>query len=498
MAAHAPTNDEISIDMLTETGKAHWSEIKAALPDAKMADFFVKPRKHSRRPDSEWDHIVRGSEIKGSFAAMDDGHEGFDDYALRVKAVDPSKLNVDPNVKQYSGYLDDNASGKHLFFWFFESRNDPKSDPIILWLNGGPGCSSMTGLFMELGPSRVNRNIDLVYNPHAWNSNASVIFLDQPANTGFSYSTSPVSNTVSASKDVYAFLRMWFQQFPEYSELPFHLAGESYAGHYIPQFASDILAQGGLNLKSVLIGNGLTDPKTQYAGYRPMGCGEGGYKAVLNRNTCAQMARALPGCQRAVQSCYDTQNTRTCVNSASSCNSYFLNVYPSSRNIYDVRYPCEDRANLCYSIVGWISRWLNQRAVIQALGAEVDNFQSCNSAVNRAFFNNGDWSLPYHRKVPGLLEKIPVLIYAGDADYICNWVGNKMWADALEWPGKSEFASKPLKDVMLTNGTAYGQLKSHKNFAFLRVLKAGHLVPYDQPEGALVFLNKWLAGDLKE
>ncbi|KAI1933008.1 carboxypeptidase C [Ophidiomyces ophidiicola] len=496
--AAAPADDVWSADMLDEAGKAHWADVKAALPDAKIADFFVKPQEHFRRPDSEWNHIVRGSEMDAAFAGRN-GAENLNDYSLRVKVVDPKKLGVDPNVKQYSGYLDDNGSGKHLFFWFFESRNDPKNDPVVIWLNGGPGCSSMTGLFMELGPSRVDKNIKLVYNPHAWNSNASVIFLDQPVNTGFSYSTSSVSNTAAASKDVYAFLKMFFQQFPEYSKLPFHIAGESYAGHYIPQFGADILAQGGINLKSLLIGNGLTDAKTQYAGYQPMGCGQGGYKAVLSQSTCNQMQQALPGCQRAVQACYDKQDTSSCVNSANTCNGAFLNPYPRGRNIYDVRSPCEDQANLCYSIVGWISRWLNQKDVLEGIGAEVRSFRSCNTAVNRAFFNNGDWSLPFHRKIPGILEKIPVLVYAGDADYICNWVGNKMWVDALDWPGKAEFSRKPLTEVKLpSTSKAYGQLKTHQNFAFLKIFQAGHLVPYDQPEASLEFFNKWLAGNLKE
>jgi len=113
---------------------------------------------------------------------------------------------------------------------FFESRNDPKNDPVVLWLNGGPGCSSLTGLFMELGPASIDKNIKVVHNPASWNSNASVIFLDQPVNVGYSYSDSPVSTTQAAGKDVYAFLTMFFDKFPEYASQDFHITGESYAG----------------------------------------------------------------------------------------------------------------------------------------------------------------------------------------------------------------------------------------------------------------------------
>lgn len=89
----------------------------------------------------------------------------------------------------------------------------------------------MTGLFMELGPASINEEIKIVHNPSSWNSNASVIFLDQPVNVGYSYSDSQVSSTAAAGKDVYAFLTMFFDTFPEYGKQDFHISGESYAGY---------------------------------------------------------------------------------------------------------------------------------------------------------------------------------------------------------------------------------------------------------------------------
>jgi carboxypeptidase C (cathepsin A) len=92
---------------------------------------------------------------------------------------------------------------------------------------------------MELGPSTVDKaGTKPIHNPYSWNNNASVLFLDQPINVGYSYGDDSVSDTVAASKDVYALLVLFFKQFPEYKDLEFHIAGESYAGHYIPVFAS--------------------------------------------------------------------------------------------------------------------------------------------------------------------------------------------------------------------------------------------------------------------
>jgi cathepsin A (carboxypeptidase C) len=272
---------------------------------------------------------------------------------------------------------------------------------------------------MELGPSSVDKNIKLVYNPSSWNANASVIFLDQPVNVGFSYSGSGVSNTVAAGKDVYALLTLFFKQFPQYAKQDFHISGESYAGHYIPVFASEILShkKRNINLKSILIGNGLTDGLTQYEYYKPMACGDGGWPAVLDAGECQAMDNAYPRCASLIQSCYDSESPWRCVPASIYCNNAMIGPYQrTGQNVYDVRGKCADESNLCYTELGWISDYLNKKDVQNALGVEVSNYESCNFDINRNFLFAGDWMMPFHRLVPGLLKEIPVLIYAGDAD----------------------------------------------------------------------------------
>ena len=298
---------------------------------------------------------------------------------------------------------------------FFESRNDPKNDPVVLWLNGGPGCSSLTGLFLELGPASLDKDGNIVHNPYSWNSNASVIFLDQPVNTGFSYSGGSVSNSIAAGKDVYALLTLFFKQYPEYADQDFHIAGESYAGHYIPVFTSEILShkKNNINLKSVLIGNGLTDGLTQYEYYRPMACGDGGWPAVLDESECRSLDNALPRCQSLIKTCYSTESSWLCAAASGYCNNAMIGPYQrSGMNPYDVRSRCEDGGSLCYAQLSWIAKYLNQRHVREALGAETDSYDSCNFDVNRNFLLAGDWMKPFYRLVPSILEKIPVLVYA--------------------------------------------------------------------------------------
>ncbi|PMD34051.1 putative carboxypeptidase Y like protein A [Hyaloscypha variabilis F] len=493
-----------SMKNIPAEAKALWDEVAMMFPEAMdQATFFSSPKPHTRKPDSAWDYVVKGADIQSVWIENSKGEKErevdgkLETYNLRAKKVDPSKLGVD-KVKQYSGYLDDEENDKHLFYWFFESRNDPKNDPVILWLNGGPGCSSLTGLFLELGPSSIDSKLKLHDNPYSWNANASVIFLDQPVNVGYSYSGSSVSNTIAAGKDVYALLTLFFKQFPEYAKQDFHIAGESYAGHYIPVFTSEILShkKRNINLKSVLIGNGLTDGYTQYEHYRPMACGKGGYPAVLDEGECQAMDNALPRCQSLIQNCYDSESVWSCVPASIYCNNAFIGPYQKTgQNVYDIRGKCEDSSNLCYSALGYISEYLNKKEVQQELGAEVSSYDSCNFDINRNFLFQGDWMQPFHRLVPGILEQIPVLIYAGDADFICNWLGNQAWTEALEWPGQKDFNKASIKDIKLDSGDKYGKIKSSGNFTFLQIFGAGHMVPMDQPEASLDFLNRWVGGE---
>ncbi|CAO3671085.1 unnamed protein product [Rhizopus stolonifer] len=439
-------------------------------------------------------------------------HPAFSNYALRFKQ--PSLC--DPNVKQVSGYLDVDDD-KHFFFWFFESRDKPKQDPLVLWLNGGPGCSSLTGLFMELGPCTVNmEGTDTVLNKYSWNEKANVIFLDQPLNVGYSHGKGGATNTNAAAKDVYAFLQLFFKQFPQYADLDFHVSGESYAGHYIPAIGGAInrnnkgnfnslelfqsketLSQ--INLKSLLIGNGLTDPLIQYEYYSKMAC-ENSYGPVLSKTACRAMEAQYPACKRLIENCYESQNVFSCLPAAMKCNKDQIQPYQQTgMNPYDVREKCKG-GSLCYEILESVQKYLNIPEVKDAIGAETDKYESCNMQINFRFQMAGDWMRPYVREVPELLEDdIRILIYAGDADFICNWMGNKAWTLELPWSGHEEFSSANDTEWYSEKlGKQAGELRKTEDgrFAFLRVFGAGHMVPYDQPESGLDMLQQWVRGEL--
>ncbi|KAI8377654.1 Alpha/Beta hydrolase protein [Radiomyces spectabilis] len=457
-------------------------------------------------------HVV--NDVKSEFVTAF-SHPAFPQYTMRYKR--PNTI-CDPDVKQISGYLDV-GNDKHFFFWFFESRDKPQEDPLVLWLNGGPGCSSLTGLFMELGPCTVNKEgNDTVVNKYSWNSNANIMFLDQPLNVGYSHGSGGATNSIAAAEDVYAFLQLFFKEFSEYAHLDFHIAGESYAGHYIPaiggvihrsnkgQYLTATVADkahtlSSVNLKSLLIGNGLTDPLVQYKYYSKMAC-ENSYGPVLDERTCRSMDRQYPACARLIQNCYDSQSVFACLPAAMKCNKDQIQPYQQTgMNPYDVREKCKGGNGLCYEILDSVQTYLNRKEIMETIGAETEGYKSCNMEINFRFNMAGDWMRPYVEEVPPLLEDgIRILIYAGDADFICNWMGNKAWTLELPWSGKKEFASaNDTEWYSAITGKHAGDLRQTKDgrFAFLRVFGAGHMVPYDQPESGLDMLNAWIQDDLQ-
>src|SRR5882757_3470735 len=196
-----------------------------------------------------------------------------------------------------------------------------------MWLNGGPGCSSSVGLLLELGPCRISDGgANTTHNPHSWNAKANMIFLDQPINTGYSYSDdgSTVNTSPVAGKDVYAFLELFLSRFPEYSTQPFHIAAESYGGRLAPHIANVIytenkkitVASSGLvkiNLASIILGNGMTDNYVQMASVPDYLC-EGPYPIYDDPEgvECTALRSKVPTCQRMIKAChnFDSRFTR--------------------------------------------------------------------------------------------------------------------------------------------------------------------------------------------
>ncbi|GAA5905405.1 S10 family peptidase [Sporobolomyces salmoneus] len=444
----------------------------------------------------------------------------------RVRLRGPQGL-CDSSVKNYAGYLDVSEAvgedfSRHFFSWIWESRSDPRNDPVVLWLNGGPGCSDAVGLLQELGPCRAQKHGDPIRNPYSWNNNATIIFLDQPIGVGFSYSDKDdygVWTTEAAARDTYAFLQIFFHTFKDrFANNEFHIAGESYGGRYVPLFADYILKENEklktsskddlkpINLVSILVGNGFTDPKTQYGSYIPTVCTNStGYGPFLDEPTCDKMRETLPRCQSLVQECYDDPA------SATKCSTAFQYCENSQSGPYDKtgRSPYDMEKFGEYEENEWIESWLNSEAVRKELGVDLEphrhgggikKFKGCSNKVGFRFTISGDQARPSFPAVSHLVNNgIAALFYSGKKDFICNWSGNEEWTSNLSWTGSKFFRAEPLRPWYASPELARagnetqqaGEYRKYGNLAFAIVDDSGHFVPYDHPVEALAMFNQW-------
>ncbi|CDS00665.1 related to carboxypeptidase [Sporisorium scitamineum] len=515
-AAAAPAEQAVE-DVLTESMKQAedvltWAENEIERIEHKIHDAVAGTKQGVK----DWIHTRKVFVDGLEFERLT--HPSFPEYSLRLNAQ--SEAFCDKDVVQHSGYLDISDS-KHLWFIFFESRSSPKDDPVVLWLNGGPGCSSSTGLLFELGPCRVTDQGKAVKNnPHSWNNKANLLFLDQPVDVGYSYSDNDaVNNSPAAAEDVYAFLQLFFTKFPQYSKLSFTASGESYAGTYLPNIASTIykhnkklslaryadpaLAPKHINLDTVMIGNGLSSPQYQFPSVPEYACGADNQYALFEpgSSTCTTLQQQASTCKSLIESCQKYNSRLTCTPAALYCWSRLYGpAQETGKNLYDVRKDCDRERDgpLCYKDMEYIETLLNTPSIKKNLGVpESVTFQSCNMNINRAFLLQGDSMHDSAALLPELIEdNIRVLIYAGEADFMCNYMGNLEWMQNLQTSYLDDFNNGTAQEWSV-NGKPAGLIrkggKGAGNVAFAQVYAAGHMVPFDQPEAASDMINRWLA-----
>ena len=212
------------------------------------------------------------------------------DYSTPEAAQAASRVHLpsaSPFIsEQYAGYVTVNKTcGSNMFWWFFGAQDGNASAPLLMWLNGGPGSSSLYGLFEEMGPFTASPDGQSVLPRNTtWNAHYAMLFVDNPVGTGFSYTEDPscyAENMDDVAVNLYALLTGFFTAFPAYLSNPFYVCGESYGGKYAPSIAYYIHDQNlrnppiRINLAGMSVGDGLMDPLTQIPGYGQLLFNEG-------------------------------------------------------------------------------------------------------------------------------------------------------------------------------------------------------------------------------
>jgi len=403
----------------------------------------------------------------------------------------PSICSNSPNQPaSLTGYISPDPS-RSLFFWYLEARRNPDQAPLILWLNGGPGSSSMIGLFQENGPCRIKLDSSgFDANPESWNENANMIYVDQPVGTGYSYGTRTAKTTSEAMIDLYESIQLLLEHplFLKFVGRPFGVWTESYGGHYAPVLVDHILEMNtqlaGSNLpgkvtipiNSMGIGNGLTNPLVQYLSYITY-AKSNPYNQSMVSNDIIDMANTdfntpKTGCHDLIKTCQSTLQAENCRQAQSFCNRKILSPLTGNRDVYDVRqvdsnpYP-PDLAPILNDV-----KWKSMIGVSPSL-----NWTESNEEVYTDFFGTGDWMFDSSKQLERVIEAgVQTLIYAGDADFIVNYQGVEALVSSLNTTASRSFSSQNFTTWVIDEEVT-GAYKATKTLSYLRVFEAGHEVP---------------------
>ncbi|KAM5125324.1 lysosomal protective protein [Mantella aurantiaca] len=439
--------------------------------------------------------------------------------------IDLPGLDKQPAFRQYSGYLSV-PGGKHLHYWFVECQRDPTSSPLLLWLNGGPGCSSLDGFLTGHGPFLVQEDGNtLKENPHSWNKIVNMLYLETPAGVGFSYSDDKnyEINDTQVAQDNYMALKEFFRLFPELSENEFYIAGESYGGFYVPNLAVRLSKDGGINLKGIAIGNGLTsyeinDNSLLYFAY---------YHGLIDTNLWSELRAS---CCEGDKCEFANAESEECKLKAMSA---YRQIGISGMNMYNMYKKCEHgdpgeirdlgdhivayhpgiyttnvqsrfRATLrrlsqsekpvkmktpCLDDTG-INAYMNKPEVQKALHVPrlEPGWEVCSADVFQLFIRELDSIRDQYLE---LLDKgYRIFVYSGDTDMACNFLGIEWFVHSL-----GQKLQVPYKAWLYEEDghqQIAGFVKKYANLTLLTVKGAGHMVATDKPKVASILFHHFI------
>ncbi|TVU18545.1 hypothetical protein EJB05_34650 [Eragrostis curvula] len=400
----------------------------------------------------------------------------------------------------YSGYVAvDELAGRSLFFWLQEAPAKVQPAPLVLWLNGGPGCSSVAyGASEELGAFRIQPDgATLFLNQYRWNTEANILFLDSPAGVGFSYTNTTsdlyTSGDDRTAHDSYAFLLKWFERYPHYKYRDFYIAGESYAGHYVPELSQLVyqnnkgLKKPFINFKGFMVGNAITDDYLDQVGTFESWWNHGLISDDTYRlleATCVHdsIMHLSPPCDAA----YDKANaelgdidhyslyTPTCNQTLPAKNRTLKKHY--MRGSYD---PCTERHSTVY---------YNRPSVQKALHANVTGINytwtTCSDTIGDNWGDAPRSMLPIYKEL--IAAGLRIWVFSGDTDAVVPLTSTRYSIDALGLPTMASWY--PWYD----NKQVGGWSQVYKGLTLVTVRGAGHEVPLHRPRQALILFQHFL------
>jgi len=416
--------------------------------------------------------------------------------------------------RQIAGYVNYTSpmqkSTHFTFHWIMESQGNPARDPLVVWTNGGPGCSGLFGAGFENGPWRAQADGTLALNPLAWNKFATTVFIEQPAGVGFSYSSVPADyqnyNDSVSSTDNAAFLSAFFADYPEYANLPLYLTSESYGGNYVPQ-ATRVILEGTDNrlkqqLKGFAVGNPVVSITQDTANFAQ----------IMNLVT----AGILHGHALIPTSFYATFVEAGCAAfqpPAVPCNEYNNILLDLAGQCYGGNACGDDmyanpfgNATLGVATVPTVdadadwTAYLNRPDVQAAIHVHTPVRAPWADCANIGYDVTWPSNIPDY--TAAFAAGLRVLIFSGDVDVTtCPFESTQVFVEALTALAGGEITANWTSWAVqglggLAAGQTGGYIERHRAFTFATVKAAGHEAPGYQPLASFQLIKAFVTNSL--
>jgi len=446
----------------------------------------------------------------------------------------------------YAGYITvgDEQNKRHLYYYFATSERNPATDPVVLWLNGGPGCSGLNAVLYLLGPFKFNTSDGynanfpkLQLNPYSWTKVSSIIFVDSPAGTGFSYADTTDAYKTDDDKttlDAYTFILKWFDEYPEFLLNSFYVAGSSYGGIYVPIVAEEIVngIEAGvkpiLNFKGYTVGNGFTNKDFDSNSRVPFAYGMG----LIPKELYDDLKDTCNGDYQNPKNSDCLFNLEAYRQAIDGINSYHIlclpchyeirteqvvstqgNLLEGLKQLKDIKKPVVARRSMlpsiitsfelggnllplhhhedvyCYDYNERPQILLNSQDARESIHAQPEHISGewlrCKDLEYKFGFKD---TIPYHKNVTS--KGYRAFIYSGDHDMTIPFCGTEAWTKSLGYDIVEKWRPWYFGDQI----AGYTRTYDH-NLMYATFKGAGHTVPEYKPREALVAYRRWLDGE---
>ncbi|BAT87277.1 hypothetical protein LR48_Vigan09g226000 [Vigna angularis] len=402
------------------------------------------------------------------------------------------------------------------FYYFMESENNPKEDPLMLWLTGGPGCSALSGLVLEIGPLGFKHEEydgilpNLFYRQHSWTKVSSIIFVDLPVFTGFTYATTESAAQRSDWKlvhQVHQFLRKWLIDHPTFLSNQVYIGGDSYSGIPIPVIVQEISqanekgVQPWINLQGYLLGNAATTG-SEYNYRIPFSHGmglisdelyeslqkncKGEYTKVDVKNVlCSRDMESFNEVLSGVNTVHILEPSCVWLDTETSWRRSLIKKYPSTNFLNTrLKLPSLSCRSYVYFLCGLWANDENVRTALHIRQGSIGKWHRCT------------FDIPHKKDIPSSFEYhvnlsrmgYRSLIYSGDHDLSVPFLATQAWVKSLNYSIVDDWRQ------WYTNDQVAGYTRTYSNrMTFATVKGGGHTAPEYKPEECLAMYSRWLS-----